>query len=275
MEITNAGYDYRHKKDFKICRPNGSGDFMLLIIRSPAYFVLNNTKYYTKGNSVVIYKKGTSQIYGGCDDEYVNDWVHFDASDEDIAYLEELNVPFNRLLEFSSVSSLSDCIKHIVFEKYSSNKNAVYSAKLYFRLFFLKISDLLQEQRLTSSELLDRLNVLRNNIYSNPQKQWKIDDIAKDFLLSKSYLQHQYKALFRTNIKSDVIKSRIEYSQYLLFSTDYTVSAISAMCGYQNDVHFMRVFKNHVGCTPTEYRTNSNFSKKKKADSKLSVPFTL
>lgn len=275
MKITNAGYDYRHKQDFNICRPNGSGDFMLLIIRSPAYFVFNNIKYYTKGNSVVIYNKGSSQIYGGCDGDYVNDWIHFDASDEDIAFIKELNVPFDKLLEFPSVSPMSDCIRHIVFEKYSSNKNAAYSAKLYFRLFFLKISDLLEEQRLTSSELLDRLNVLRNNIYSEPQKQWKIDDIAKNFLLSKSYLQHQYKALFKTNIKSDIIKSKIEYSQYLLFSTDYTVSAISEMCGYQHDVHFMRLFKKAVGCTPTEYRKFANFSKKKSDDSKLTAPFIL
>ncbi len=275
MEIVNVGFDYKHPADFRIQRPNGSGDFILLILRSPAVFMFDGIEYNTAGNAVVIFKKGTPQIYGANNTDFVNDWIHFEASEDDVLYFKKLNIPFDRLLEFQSVNMLSDCIKHMFFEKYSGNKNSLDSADIYFRLLLLKISDLLEQQTNNSSELFERLNSLRNNIYSNPQKQWRIDDVANDFLISRSYLQHQYKALFKTNIKNDIKKSRIEYSQYLLFSTDYTVSAISDMCGYQNDVHFMRIFKKEVGCTPTEYRKNANYSRKKKEDSKKLNPFSL
>lgn len=275
MEITNVGFDYKHPVDFKIQRPYGSGDYILLIVRSPAFFVFDGVPQYTNGNAVIIFKKGTPQIYGAYNEEYVNDWIHFDASFEDVLMIEKLNIPLDKLMEFQSVTAMSEFIKYMFFEKYSGNKNSVDSADMYFRLLLFKISDLLEQRVNNSSELSEHLNTLRNNIYSDPKKKWRIDEIANDLLISKSYLQHQYKILFKTNIKNDIKKSRIEYSQYLLFSTDYTISAISDMCGYQNDVHFMRIFKDEVGCTPTEYRMNSNFSKKKTQAAKKSAPFSL
>ena len=109
---------------------------MLLILRSPTFFIFDEVKHYTKGNSAVIFRKGTSHIYGACNGEFVNDWVHFEALDDDIIYLEKLGIKFDRLLEFQSVIPLLDCVKHVFFKKYSNNKNAEDSTNMYLRLFF-------------------------------------------------------------------------------------------------------------------------------------------
>ena len=77
----------------------------------------------------------------------------------------------------------------------------------------MKVSDLLIWQTQNLPVLFDSISALRNSIYSNPGKQWRIDDVAKEFLISKLYLQHLYKSFFNTNIKSDIKKSKIEYSQ--------------------------------------------------------------
>ena len=45
MDIINVGFDYKHPADFKIQRPNGSGDYILLILRSPAFFIFNKVSY--------------------------------------------------------------------------------------------------------------------------------------------------------------------------------------------------------------------------------------
>lgn len=275
MKIVNVGFDYRHLADFKIQRPNGSGDYALIVLRSSAFFVFDNITYHTKGDSVILLKKDTPQIFGADGGEFINDWIHFEADDADVEYIKNLGIAFDKVLEVRNITELSGLIKNIFVEKYSNNKNALNSADMYFRLILLKISDLLEQTANKSSGLFERLITLRNNIYSYPQKAWNIDNIAKEFFISKSYLQHQYKILFDKNIKSDITKSRITYSKYLLFSTDYTISAISGMCGYQNDVHFMRVFKREIGCTPTEYRNNSNYSDKKARDAKNYPPFSL
>ena len=257
MEISNCGYNYRHPSDFRIHRPNGSGDNMLLIVRSPAFFVFDGQTHYTKGNAVVVFKKGTPQIYGPLDCEYVNDWVHFDANEADEAYFSRLDIPLDTIMEFQSVSELTKLIRYMCFEKYSNNRHFTQSTALYFHLLLLKISDLCVRHRMPYSALSHKLTALRNDIYTNPQENRNINDIAKELSVSVSYLQHQYKRLFQNGIKRDITVSRMEYSKYLLFNTDYTVAAISHLCGYENDVHFMRIFKRENGCTPTQYR-NSN-----------------
>ena len=228
---------------FKIKRPSGSGDCILLILRSPAFFVFDSVTHYTNGNSVVLFKKGTPQIYGAHGAEFVNDWVHFEANETDEEFFKKIGLKFDTILELNSVIELSALIKHIFYEKYSNNKNATYSSDLYLNLLMLKISDLYNENKDITSQLNYKLNNLRNSIFEKPQADWSIPEISKNLSYSESYLQHQYKLLFKTNIKKDIIKSRIEYAKYLLFSTDYTVEHISKLCSYENDVHFMRSFK--------------------------------
>lgn len=275
MKIANCGFDYRHPSDFKINRPNGSGDFLLLVIRSDTLFVLNNTPHYTKGNSVILFKKDTPQLYSAYNEEFINDWIHFEADAEDIDYINKLGIPFDTIMEFQNVAELSRLIKHIFIEKYSNNKNAALSTDMYYKLILLKTSDLLEQNSYKSSAIAEQMTKLRNNIYSHPQKNWSIESISKALTLSPSYLQHQYKLLFGNSIKNDITKSRLEYSKYMLFSTDYTVSAIAYMCGYQSDVHFMRIFKREIGFTPTEYRTSLKHSNYKAKKAENLPPFPL
>lgn len=275
MNIVNCGFNYKHPSSFKIQRPNGSGDYILLVLHSPAFFVFNGVTQYTNGNSVVIFKKGTPQIYGACNQDFVNDWIHFEASEEEALFFENSGLKFDTILELNSVIKPSDLIKNIFFERYSSNKNAITSSNLYFNLLILKIADLYEETKTTSSKLHHKLNKLRNMIFEKPKEDWNIPSIAKSLSYSESYLQHQYKLLFKTNIKKDIIKSRIEYGKYLLFSTDYTVERISKLCGYDNEVHFMRSFKKETGNTPKEYRNNSKCSYGELENSKNFAPFSL
>lgn len=275
MNIVNCGYDYHHSQGFRIHRPHGSGDYILLIVRSPAAFFFDGITHVTKGNAVVLFNKGTPQIYGSHNAEYINDWIHFECDEDDVAFLARLGIAFDTVMEFSNVNVLSSLIKQMYFERYSNNKHAEQSVAMYFNLIVLKIADLCEQKRTADTAIHEQLVALKNAIYSYPQRNWTIDDIAKELSISRSYLQHQYRVLFDTSIKKDVTRSRLEYSKYLLFSTDDTVATIADMCGYENDVHFMRTFKKELGLTPTEYRKSLHYSRSEVKESKKRNPFSL
>ena len=134
MNIVNCGFNYRHPSDFKIKRPDGSGDYILLVLRSPAFFVFDKITHHTNGNSVVIFKKGTPQLYGADGCEFINDWIHFEADENDIEFFTNSGITFDKILNLQNVTELSALIKHMCFEKYSNNKNANNSTDLYFKL---------------------------------------------------------------------------------------------------------------------------------------------
>ena len=47
---------------------------------------------------------------------------------------------------------------------------------------------------------------------------------------------------------------RIEHAKYILTTTDLTLEQIAEICGYSNEVHFYRQFKQITGLTPSKYR---------------------
>ena len=275
MRIVNCGYDYRHAADFKINRPNGSGDYMLLILRSPARFYLNGTVQTVTKNAAILYQKGTPQLYTAADETFINDWIHFDPDEGETVWLQELGIPFDTVLFCSDTLKLSSLLKSICQEKYSANRSAEESAELDLRLLLLKLADLCATQADAEHSLWrEHFSKVREQIYMYPQRDWRVDEAARELSVSVSYFQHQYKKLFDTNFKRDLTAARLEYAKYLLFSTDYCIYRVAELCGYENDVHFMRVFKEQVGVTPGEYRKQADFFGRKQADAKERMPFS-
>jgi two-component system response regulator YesN len=54
---------------------------------------------------------------------------------------------------------------------------------------------------------------------------------------------------------------RIKEAKRLLEETDMLVIEISQKVGYENEKHFMKIFKGVCGVSPTEYRKNMQFTK--------------
>lgn len=276
MKITNVGYNYRHTSGFCINRPYGSGDYMLLIIKTEAYICLGGRKTTVTPNSVVVFRKGTPQLYGAVNNEFVNDWVHFDMEKSEELFIADLGIPFDTIISLYDTIELLGFIRHIFFELYSQNLHKEATMQRYFELILLKVSEG-SAQRTTehTHTYYDSFCNLRNEILLAPQNHWSIDEISKKMNLSRSYVQHLYKLFFNTNIFSDIQRYRIEHAKYLLSATDMTVFAIARSCGYDNDVHFMRTFKRIAGITPSQFRNSFHVSASKIKKSKSLPPFSI
>ncbi len=255
MIISEAGYNYRHPSDFLIDRPHGSGDCILLIIRSEAFFILGGKRIDAPINSALIFKKGTPQHYGARGKEYLNDWIHFDLCEGEEKKFSELGIPFDTVIPLGETVEFSHYIKTIFMEKHSENIHREETVLRYFDLILLKLSERLhQESAEKQSPAYRSLCALRTEIQLSPQSNWTVDLISQRLKMSRSYIQHLYKQFFGISISADIQKSRIEYAKYLLRFTREKVSVISASCGYESDVHFMRIFKKATSLTPSEFR---------------------
>lgn len=255
MNINNIGYNHNHDADFRIHRPEGSGDYLLLILKTPAVFTLEGKDYETQAGSFILYQKGTPQLYRAQGSSFSNDWLHFDMTAEERTAFEEYRIPFDRVISLSNTNDLSLFIKNISYERYSSNPYREESAALYLKLLFMKLCEKLNAHPdETIGTYYERMSVIRSQIYNMPYFDWNIPDMAHQLAISKSYFQHLYKQIFGTGAMDDVIQSRIHHAKYLLSTTMLSVKEISTMCGYKSETHFMRQFKVCVGMTPSQYR---------------------
>ena len=261
MRVSNCGYNYKESSEFFTERSEGVGEYLFLIVRSPARFVMNGQTQYTKGNNVVIYQKGSAQHFGAHNEEFINDWVQFDLEKGDLVFLERLGIQFDTLMQFANVHPLSRLVKQLFEERWSNSPYADETKTLLLRLLLIKLAEQISNHAAVSSQYTMRLSILRNEIFRYPERNWNVEGICASLDISSSYLYVSYKRMFGSSIKEDVITSRIDRSKYLLANTDDNISSISHSVGYDNDVHFMYIFKKKTGLTPTQYRNsfNTNF----------------
>ena len=103
-------------------------------------------------------------------------------------------------------------------------------------------------------ELLQRL---RGDITAEPQRDWNIADMAHEIGISRSHLQRLYKQYFSVSCMDDIITARIAKAKKLLQYTELRIQEIAVQCGYHNESHFMRQFKEKCGMTALQYRKES------------------
>ncbi len=256
MYITNVGFNQWHDADFFIDRPAGSGDHLMLLLKSDALFVFAGGERLVSEGSAVLYRKGTPQLYRAKGSRFGNDWFHFLPDNaEDERLLEALDLPFDTPVKPGSISELSMLVDMMCREHYSTDIYRADSTDLLLKLFFFKLSEKLHRSGgVGGGTNYEKMSLLRSKIYNDPALGWNIEGLSHELAMSQSSFQHTYKKLFGVTPMNDVIAARIERAKYLLSSTGHTIKQIAHMCGYSSDTHFVRQFGECTGKRPSEYR---------------------
>lgn len=81
-----------------------------------------------------------------------------------------------------------------------------------------------------------------------------LDKIAARFFISKSYLSRIFKEVTGFTVNEYVNLVRIKKAKRLLKSSQYSVTELSAVLGYESITYFERVFKKLTGLSPKRYQ---------------------
>lgn len=255
MHILHIGYNSIHDRSFRADRPDGTEGYLLIVLKTPAVFELYGEKNIADRNSIVIYDKNTPHCYSALEDVFINDWIHFDT-DYDTDFFKSLNIPLNSIIKFGDVDFISSIIRNLSSEFYSVNPKRNEMLDCLLKAMLIKTSEMMAVSSLTkfSNPHYGKLLNLREKIYKNPKNKWSVDTLCREMNMSRSYFQLIYRETFGITCISDVINCKINYAKNILTTTNLSIGQISEECGYDNDEHFMRQFKKHIGVTPSEYR---------------------
>lgn len=255
MYICNIAFNHSHDSDFFINRPEGSGDNLFVLLKSPGIFNFGNGDIVSQGNAFVLYTEGYPQTYRVLGSRFTNDWFHFKFEDGDMEWFDNLNIPTNQLVYLDMCMSLSVLINNLSYEFYSNTPYKEEYENTFLRLFFLTIAKRQQTTKLSiNHEHKNNLSTIRSKIYSAPYVDWSIENFAHQLTMSRSNFQHLYKKYFGVTPIEDVINSRIQLAKVMLQCSNTPVHQISIICGYTCESHFMRQFKRVTGMTPSDFR---------------------
>ena len=256
MKLRCIGYNRGHNENFALSRPPRLIEYVMLVLRSRTFFVFGEEKIIGEKGGVMIFDKPTPHNFGAYGEAFLHDWVTFDLTEAEREELLMRGVRFDSVLYPDNSYVLSELIRTLQYEKYSAHKSSEDITALYLRILLLRLADGIERTQAPKKRYVDKLEALRTDIYSNPLKKSTVDELAASINVSASYFQHIYKEHFGISPIADLVKSRMEYAEYLLGYTDYSVKMIADELGYPSDIQFIQQFKRFAGKAPGKYRTS-------------------
>ena len=82
----------------------------------------------------------------------------------------------------------------------------------------------------------------------------RVADLARAAGMSSDRLERAMRRSLGISPKQYLIRRRAERAAMLLATTDRSIAAIAADCGYYDQSQLTRQFRSHAGMTPSEYR---------------------
>jgi AraC-like DNA-binding protein len=97
-------------------------------------------------------------------------------------------------------------------------------------------------------------DIMQNNFTFN----LTINDYAKLACKSVPTFNREFKRIFNTSPARWIAKRRLAMATELLENSSQPIAEISYECGFQNQGHFSRVFKDKMGISPLQFRMNTS-----------------
>jgi AraC-like DNA-binding protein len=99
-----------------------------------------------------------------------------------------------------------------------------------------------------------KISFLKKMIVNEPQRNWKVDDLAQAIDVSPAHLQRLFKTETGIPPIQFIKKIRLEKARELLETTFLRVQQIAFQVGINDQSYFDREFKKKYGVTPNQYR---------------------
>ncbi|WP_107840712.1 helix-turn-helix domain-containing protein [Metasolibacillus meyeri] len=114
----------------------------------------------------------------------------------------------------------------------------------------------------TREELYRRISIAHDYIRSYFDTPLKLNEVAQIACLSPNHLLRTYFQIYSKTPHQHISEFRIQKAKQLLTEEDKNMTDITFKLGFQNPVSFSKMFKQHVGISPKEYRKKVILDKK-------------
>jgi LacI family transcriptional regulator len=88
----------------------------------------------------------------------------------------------------------------------------------------------------------------------------RVEEVLKHVGVSRSLLERRFRGEIGRTPLVELRRQRVERARGLLADTELAINRISELCGFASNIRFTTVFREQVGITPTEFRSQMQLS---------------
>lgn len=256
MYLTDVGFfpcAHRHYRE----RREGIEEYIFIFCtEGRGSIIVDEKKYVLRENEAFCiphYRR--HRYYADEEDPWSILWVHFKGEDVKYFPVEEC-----RIIRFLSQNAtnrmhfLFDLLFQVLDGNYTLG-NFIYISQV----LSLILAETYDREKVNSAQEQNKhvTNVMRY-MYKNLGKNLTLEDLVKEFDLSKSYLNAIFQKYTKHAPMDFFINQKMKEACRMLKTTDLYIYEVAHKMGYTDQYYFSRIFKKVVGVSPREYR-NSEF----------------
>lgn len=236
---------------------SGRPDWQLLYVASgKAHFYIKGQEVIVTAGNMVLYqpKQEMHYEYFGKDKPEVY-WVHFTGG-QVRSILKRHDVPMDNNVFYAGNSpTYGYLFKEMILELQTCRVGYETLLSMYLEQIFVLVQrSRLDKSPVVSSHLQEEMGIARRYFQEHYNENINIEEYALSRNMSVSYFLKKFKEVTSKSPMQYILGIRISNAVSLLESTDYNVTEISTIIGYDNPLYFSRIFKKQKGVSPSDYR---------------------
>lgn len=243
-------------------RPKGRLDFQILYVASgKAHFYFDDKWIDTvvpAGNMVVYRPKEPQRYeYFGTDQTEVY-WVHFTGKDVKNILRGYGIADDTHVINTGTSLEYTRIMKQMILELQRRQPDYQEMLALLLRQLLITVHRQITAERRVKNVYLDtEMETAIQYFNDNYNAEINIEEYAASRGMSVSWFIRNFRQYAGTTPMQYIVSIRITNAQVLLETTDYNVTEIGSIVGYDNPLYFSRIFKKQKGVSPSEYRAQT------------------
>ena len=263
ISVNNCGYTYIPQKSaspYKSFRPNGTNDYQLLFVeQGENHMEFPDRKFLLKaGNLLLIPPNIYQKYYVVAGKAYMDYWLHF-SGESAPALIEMIGLSPLEPATLENSFHFTNAVTSLALQMHLRQQGyEIKCLSLFYDIFYTLFTELVANRQ---SPHYFRIKAAIEYIYHHYDEFPSIKKLADECSLSVSRFHYLFKAEIGKTAVQYITDMKIEKASQLLMQTDYTVSEIAHILGYEDALYFSKVFKRLTGKSPTEFRSNKKQNK--------------
>lgn len=258
MYLTDVGY-FPHAEHHYRERKEGIEEYIFLYCTAGQGTVIVDGRIFQmkKHEALCIPRHTGHRYFADAEDPWSLLWVHFKGE-------ETKNYPLEacRLIRFESADAadrmmfLFDLLFRVLDANYTEG-NFIYLSQV----LQLILSETYYREKTHGTQIQnEHVTKIIRYMYRRLEQNLTLNDITKEFDLSKSYLNTIFQEYTQHAPLDFYINLKMKHACGLLRSTSLRIYEVAARLGYEDPYYFSRIFKKVIGISPRNYRNSGYFA---------------
>lgn len=238
-------------------RPRGRLDYQIIYVASgKAHFYFNGVEEIVTAGNMVLYRPREEQryYYYGADHTEVY-WLHFTGGNVKNTLRKYGIADDVHVLHTGTSLEYKRIFMQIIQElKLCKDDYEELLVNYFQHLLILLHRAINSKPRGKNNILMQEMDSAVRYFHKNYNKPISIEDFAVEHHMSVSWFIRNFKEYTESTPAQYILSLRISNAQTLLETTNYNVTEIAEIVGYDNPLYFSRIFKKQSGMSPSEFR---------------------